>query len=74
MPPATTGQWPEEVAPGDLPALHRWCDGNLTRMAAITGMARSTLRERIRRSGAYAQAAEESRLTAGLGVPRMPDR
>lgn len=74
MPPSLPGRWPEEVARGDLPALHRWCDGNLTRMAAITGMARSTLRERIRRHGAYAGAAEEARLTAGSLDPRMVRR
>ncbi|MBK6529336.1 MAG: hypothetical protein IPF99_07010 [Deltaproteobacteria bacterium] len=74
MPPSLPGRWPEEVARGDLPALHRWCDGNLSRMAAITGMARSTLRERIRRHGAYAGAAEEARLTAGSLDPRMARR
>jgi DNA-binding NtrC family response regulator len=74
MPPSLPGRWPDEVERGDLAALHRWCDGNLSRMAAITGLARSTLRERIRRHGAYASAAEEARLTGAGRDPRMARR
>lgn len=71
MPPSLPGRWPEQVTPGDLPALHRWCEGNLSRMAAITGLARSTLRERIRRHGTYADAAEQALLTSVRRDPRM---
>jgi DNA-binding NtrC family response regulator len=39
--------WPEEVPPGDLEALYRYCDGNLSRLANLTGVARSTLRRRL---------------------------
>lgn len=39
--------WPEDVAPGDLEALYRYCDGNLSRLANLTGVARSTLRRRL---------------------------
>ncbi|MDB4929215.1 MAG: Response regulator of zinc sigma-54-dependent two-component system [Myxococcaceae bacterium] len=74
MPPSLPGRWPDEVQRGDLPALHRWCEGNLTRMAAITGMARSTLRERIRRHGDYAGAADDARLTGVARDPRMAGR
>jgi DNA-binding NtrC family response regulator len=74
MPPSLPGRWPDEVERGDLPALHRWCEGNFSRMAAITGLARSTLRERIRRHGAYADAADDARLTGAARDPRMAAR
>ncbi len=63
--------WPREVPEGDLEGLHRYCAGNLSRMACITGLARSTLRERMRRLGRYAAAAQAARLTDADGDPRM---
>ncbi len=46
-PPPPTEAWPAEVPPGDLVALLHWCDGNLSRLAHITGVARTTLRRRL---------------------------
>jgi DNA-binding NtrC family response regulator len=45
-------EWPDEVANGDLTALVAWCGGNLSRVSAITGLARSTVRARLARAGA----------------------
>jgi hypothetical protein len=48
--------WPDRVPHGDLAALHAYCNGNLTRVATIAGLARSTVRARLakaRAAGGY---------------------
>ncbi|MFO0609302.1 MAG: sigma 54-interacting transcriptional regulator [Polyangiales bacterium] len=42
--------WPEAVRYGDLAGLVDWCNGNLTRVSRITGLARSTIRARLARA------------------------
>jgi transcriptional regulator with AAA-type ATPase domain len=39
--------WPEGIPEGDINALYQWCNGNLTRVSQITGVARSTVRARL---------------------------
>jgi len=40
-------EMPSLARAGDLVALYHWCDGNLSRLAQITGIARTTLRRRL---------------------------
>ncbi len=46
------GEWPGGVTHGDLAALHAYCGGNLTRVATIAGIARSTVRARLAKARA----------------------
>lgn len=46
--------WPADVPPDDIAALYRHCDGNVSRLSKITGLARSTVRDRVARAmGSY---------------------
>ncbi|MFO0646738.1 MAG: sigma 54-interacting transcriptional regulator [Polyangiales bacterium] len=43
---------PAEIPHGDLAALHSYCNGNLTRVASLAGIARSTVRARLAKARA----------------------
>ena len=46
--------WPPEVPADDIAALYRYCKGNVSRLSKITGLARSTVRDRVARAmGSY---------------------
>jgi DNA-binding NtrC family response regulator len=43
---------PGEIPHGDLAALHTYCNGNLSRVASLAGIARSTVRARLAKARA----------------------
>jgi hypothetical protein len=54
------------VPADDIAALYRFCKGNVTRLSRITGLARSTVRDRVARAmGSYPPPAEDGDATEG---------